>query len=236
MVPQKQTSSGLRSTDDKTKTIQKILHLFSKIYCLQILFWNSLVLLMAMLTEEICQRNSNHSPYISKLYIWKIYIFTSTFGQTCSYCPSSSEQSTGVHIRRMYCLNWCHSEKTNGILRRLMMLTNLGMIFDFDGNDNDNNDDYHDVDGFDNVHLGRTPWNSWWLGRLNWSRHLPLILATVLYQASHMCKDIWHLIKNHNPSSLLFQTQFQPEWHLSFLHKSYSPLQSLAQCSWHLFF
>ena len=24
---------------------------------------------MAMLTEEICQRNSNHSPYISKLYI-----------------------------------------------------------------------------------------------------------------------------------------------------------------------
>ena len=34
------------------------------------------------------------------------------------------------------------------------------MIFDFDGNDNDNNDDYHDVNGFDNVHLGRTPWNS----------------------------------------------------------------------------
>ena len=41
-----------------------------------------------------------------------------------------------------------------------MMLTNLGMIFDFDGNDNDNNDDYHDVDGFDNVHIGWTPWNS----------------------------------------------------------------------------
>ena len=39
------------------------------------------VITMAMLTEEICQRNSNHSPYISKLYIWKIYIFTSTFGQ-----------------------------------------------------------------------------------------------------------------------------------------------------------
>ena len=65
-----------------------------------------------------------------------------------------------IHIRRMYCLNWCHSEKKNGILRRLMMLTNLGMIFDFDGNDNDNNDDYHDADGFDIVHLGRTPWNS----------------------------------------------------------------------------
>ena len=109
------------------------------------------------------------------------------------------------------------------------------MIFDFDGNDNDNNDDYHDVDGFDNVHLGRTPWNSWWLGRLNWSRHLPLVLATVLYQASHMCKDIWPLIKNHNPSSLLLQKRFQPERHLSSLYKSYSPHQSLAEGGWHLF-
>ena len=74
--------------------------------------------LMAMLTEEICQRKSNHSPYISKLYIWKIYIFTSTFGQTCFNCPSSSERPTETDSR----LHWFKyafqdSESENHILQ-----------------------------------------------------------------------------------------------------------------------
>ena len=146
-----------------------------------------------------------------------------------------------IHIRRMYCLNWCHSEKKNGIFvalddndqtrkvpwqefgKNLMAITMPMTIFML-------------LMILMTTHLRRSPWSSWWLGRLNWSRHLPLILATVLYQASHMCKDSWPLIKNHNPSSPLLQTRFQPEWHLSFLHKSYSPPQSLAQCGWHLFF
>ena len=35
---------------------------------LKVVWWRN-VFAMAMLTEEFCQRNSNHSPYISKLYI-----------------------------------------------------------------------------------------------------------------------------------------------------------------------